>query len=39
MLSAFQEAAEGSAGESALVPFAVFYDTVHTFLESAIRRD
>lgn len=40
MLSGFQEAAQKVQGknENALVPFALFYDTVHTFLESAIRR-
>ncbi|HCT36708.1 MAG TPA: BREX system P-loop protein BrxC [Firmicutes bacterium] len=40
MLSAFQEAAQRVQGkdENALVPFAQFYDTVHTFLESPIRR-
>ena len=40
MLSGFQEAAQNVQGkdENALVPFYLFYDTVHTFLESAIRR-
>lgn len=40
MLSGFQEAAQKVQGkdENALVPFALFYDTVHTFLESPIRR-
>lgn len=40
MLSGFQEAAQKIEGrdENALVPFYQFYDTVHTFLESAIRR-
>ena len=40
MLSAFQEAAQKVRGkdENALVPFSQFYDTVHTFLESPIRR-
>lgn len=40
MLSGFQEAAQKVQGkdENALVPFAAFYDTVHTFLESPIRR-
>lgn len=40
MLSGFQEAAQKvqEKDENALVPFALFYDTVHTFLESAIRR-
>ena len=40
MLSGFQEAAQKvqDKDENALVPFALFYDTVHTFLESAIRR-
>jgi len=40
MLSGFQEAAQKvqSNNESALVPFSLFYDTVHTFLESPIRR-
>ena len=39
MLSAFQEAAQTAENkdENALVPFYRFYDTVHTFLESAIR--
>ena len=40
MLSGFQEAAQKieNRDENALVPFWQFYDTVHTFLESAIRR-
>ncbi len=40
MLSGFQEAAQKAQGkdENALVPFSQFYDTVHTFLESPIRR-
>ena len=40
MLSGFQEAAQKveNRDENALVPFYQFYDTVHTFLESAIRR-
>lgn len=40
MLSGFQEAAQKvqEKDENALVPFHLFYDTVHTFLESAIRR-
>lgn len=40
MLSGFQEAAQMIRGkdENALVPFAAFYDTVHTFLEGPIRR-
>ena len=40
MLSGFQEAAQRvqAKDENALVPFAAFYDTVHTFLESPIRR-
>ncbi|MEX1029999.1 MAG: BREX system P-loop protein BrxC [Paenibacillaceae bacterium] len=40
MLSGFQEAAQNVQGkdENALVPFSQFYDTVHTFLESPIRR-
>ena len=40
MLSGFQEAAQKvqDKDENALVPFHLFYDTVHTFLESAIRR-
>ena len=40
MLSGFQEAAQDiqSKDENALVPFSQFYDTVHTFLESPIRR-
>ena len=40
MLSGFQEAAQAieNRDENALVPFCLFYGTVHTFLESAIRR-
>ena len=40
MLSGFQEAAQKvqNADENALVPFHQFYDTVHSFLESPIRR-
>lgn len=40
MLSGFQEAAQAiqNKDEYALVPFYLFYDTVHTFLESSIRR-
>lgn len=40
MLSGFQEAAQAvqEKDENALVPFSCFYDTVHTFLESPIRR-
>jgi len=40
MLSGFQEAAQWirEKDENALVPFYQFYDTVHTFLESPIRR-
>ena len=40
MLSGFQEAAQAiqKRDEFALVPFYLFYDTVHTFLESSIRR-
>lgn len=40
MLSGFQEAAQKvqDKDENALVPFSQFYDTVHTFLESPIRR-
>lgn len=40
MLSGFQEAAQKvqEQDEYALVPFFRFYDTVHTFLESSIRR-
>lgn len=40
MLSGFQEAAQAieDKDEHALVPFCLFYNTVHTFLESAIRR-
>lgn len=40
MLSGFQEAAQKvqKKDENALLPFYLFYDTVHTFLESAIRR-
>lgn len=40
MLSGFQEAAQAiqDRDENALIPFSLFYDTVHTFLESSIRR-
>ena len=40
MLSGFQEAAQAieNKDENALISFALFYNTVHTFLESAIRR-
>ncbi|MGI6548409.1 MAG: BREX system P-loop protein BrxC [Syntrophomonadales bacterium] len=40
MLSGFQEAAQKVQGkdENAIVPFSLFYDTAHTFLESPIRR-
>ena len=40
MLSGFQEAAQAieEKDENALIPFSLFYNTVHTFLESAIRR-
>jgi len=40
MLSGFQEAAQKVQGkdENAIAPFSLFYDTVHTFLESPIRR-
>jgi hypothetical protein len=40
MLSGFQEAAQviQDKDENALVPFALFYDTLNTFLESSIRR-
>lgn len=40
MLSGFQEAAQKiqEKDEYALVPFFRFYDTVHTFLDSSIRR-
>ena len=40
MLSGFQEAAQAieDRDENALVPFSLFYNTVHTFLESVIRR-
>lgn len=40
MLSGFQEAAQKiqEEDEYALVPFFCFYDTVHTFLDSSIRR-
>ena len=40
MLSGFQEAAQKiqEKDEYALIPFSLFYDTVHTFLESSIRR-
>ena len=40
MLSGFQEAAQAiqDRDENSFVPFYLFYNTVHTFLESAIRR-
>lgn len=40
MLSGFQEAAQKiqDRNEYALAPFYLFYDTVHSFLDSAIRR-
>ncbi|MFC2337301.1 MAG: BREX system P-loop protein BrxC [Negativicutes bacterium] len=40
MLSGFQEAAQKIEDENeyALAPFYLFYDTVHTFLDSSIRR-
>lgn len=40
MLSGFQEATQKiqDKDEYALVPFYMFYDTVHTFLDSSIRR-
>lgn len=40
MLSGFQEASQKiqKKNEYALVPFFCFYDTVHTFLDSSIRR-
>lgn len=40
MLSAFQEAAQKvkQRDENSFVPFHYFYDTVHTFLDGAIRR-
>ena len=40
MLSGFQEAAQDvkDKDENALIPFHLFYNTVHTFLESPIRR-
>lgn len=40
MLSGFQEAAQAiqDKDEYALIPFSLFYDTVHTFLESSICR-
>lgn len=40
MLSGFQEATQKiqERDENALVPFYLFYDTVHTFLDSSIRR-
>ena len=40
MLSGFQEAAQKieDKSEYALAPFYLFYDTVHTFLDSSIRR-
>lgn len=39
MLSGFQEAAQriGDKDEYSVVPFWMFYDTVHTFLDSSIR--
>lgn len=39
MLSGFQEAAQKiqDENENAIVPFYLFYDTVHTFLDSSIR--
>ena len=40
MLSGFQEAAQAieELDETALIPFYLFYNTVHTFLEGSIRR-
>ncbi|MDE6677798.1 MAG: BREX system P-loop protein BrxC, partial [Ruminococcus sp.] len=40
MLSGFQETAQAiqHKDEYAIIPFSLFYDTVHTFLESSIRR-
>ena len=40
MLSGFQEAAQAieEKDENSLIPFYLFYNTVHTFLESSIRR-
>ena len=40
MLSAFQEAAQQvqTRDETCFVPFYAFYDTIHTFLDGAIRR-
>lgn len=40
MLSGFQETAQAiqHKDEYALIPFSLFYDTVHTFLEGSIRR-
>lgn len=40
MLSGFQEAAQAISekDENSLIPFYLFYNTVHTFLESSIRR-
>ncbi len=40
MLSGFQEAVQAiqDRNETALVPFYLFYDTVHTFLDGSIRR-
>lgn len=40
MLSGFQEAAQviNDKDETALVPFSLFYNTVNSFLESAVRR-
>lgn len=39
MLSGFQEAAQAvqELDENALVPFSLFYNTVHTFLDSTVR--
>ena len=39
MLSGFQEAAQKIQGKdaNALAPFYLFYDTVHSFLDSSIR--
>ena len=40
MLSGFQETAQKiqEKDETTLVPFYMFYDTLHTFLDSSIRR-
>ena len=40
MLSGFQEAAQAiqDRDENAIIPFYLFYNTVHTFLEGSIRR-